>query len=113
MKNNLIKKAGVFLSVAGLSALVLSSSGCTTTDHAIIGGFVGAGTGAIIGNQSHRAWEGTGIGAAAGAIGGLFLGDEVENAVNRDKYCPIGGEVYSGDVSYCPRHGIQLRYRTP
>ena len=112
MKDNLIKKAGVFLSGAGLSALLLTS-GCTTTDHAIIGGLVGAGTGAIIGHQSNRAWEGAGIGAAAGAIGGLLLGDEAEDAVNRDKYCPTGGEVYSGNVNYCPRHGTQLRYRTP
>ena len=111
MKNNLIKKAGVFLSGAGLSALLLTS-GCTTTDNAIIGGLVGAGTGAIIGHQSGETGEGAAIGAAAGALGGLLLGDEAEDAVSRDRYCPTGGEIFGGDVNYCPRHGTQLRYRT-
>ena len=66
-------------------ALVFSTAfvGCETTptqQGALIGGGVGAATGAIIGNQVHRSGEGALIGGAIGALGGAIAGDQVEQA---------------------------------
>jgi len=41
---------------------------------AVLGGLIGAGTGAIIGHQSGRGLEGAAIGGAVGAGGGALLG---------------------------------------
>jgi uncharacterized protein YcfJ len=49
----------------------------TRAEGAGAGALIGAGLGAIIGNQSGRAWEGALIGAAAGGLGGLAVGDHV------------------------------------
>lgn len=53
---------------------------------AVLGGLLGAGAGAIIGNQSGRPLEGAAIGAAAGGLGGAALGSskDDENARNRE-----------------------------
>jgi uncharacterized protein YcfJ len=68
------------LSVAvALPALLFTScaepSGPNTQRGAVYGGLLGAGAGAIIGNQSGRAGEGALIGAGAGAAGGALLGN--------------------------------------
>ena len=106
MKNiTLSDKIKLGVSTLALSALVI---GCATTDSTIVGGLIGAGTGAIIGHQSGETGEGAAIGAAAGALGGYLLGES-----NKEKYCSTGGEIFSGDnMNYCPRHGTRLRYRT-
>lgn len=49
----------------------------TRAEGAGAGALLGAGLGAIIGNQSGRAWEGAAIGAAVGGLGGLAVGDHV------------------------------------
>ena len=71
------------LSVVLLVAIV----GCETTpvqQGAVVGGALGAGAGAIIGNQSHhRSGEGALIGGAVGALGGALVGDQVDK--NRQK----------------------------
>ena len=75
-----------WLSVAGV-ALVLS--GCEsmgtaaqskTTQGAVLGGLLGAGTGAIIGNQSDNAGAGTAIGAGLGALSGALIGNAGHNS---------------------------------
>ncbi len=113
-----------------LAALVVS--GCETmgtaaqsktTQGAVLGGLLGAGTGAIIGNQSDHAGAGTAIGAGLGALGGGLLGRALEEneqkaqqqstpvATSRTKFCPVGGELYGEDIKYCPNHGVELRYK--
>lgn len=94
-----------------------------TTQGAVLGGLVGAGTGAIIGNQSDHAGAGTAIGAAVGALSGGLIGSALEAqeqkvqqqqtpaATGRSKFCPVGGELYADDVKYCPNHGVELRYK--
>ena len=98
---------------------------------ALLGGLLGAGTGAIIGNQTDHAGAGTAIGAGLGALGGGLLGNALEErdraasqqtmpaatttpapvAGSRTKFCPVGGEVYPDTVKYCPTHGVELRYK--
>lgn len=69
------------LALCALSAVVLA--GCETTpvqQGAVIGGALGAGAGAIIGNQSHHAGTGALIGGAAGALTGALVGDQIDEA---------------------------------
>lgn len=68
---------------------------CETTpvqQGALMGGALGAGAGAIIGNQSHgRGGQGALIGGAAGALTGALVGDQVQK--NREKnYRPLNTE---------------------
>lgn len=55
--------------------------GCNTTpvqEGALVGGALGAGAGAIIGNQvDGQSGEGALIGGAAGALAGALIGDQV------------------------------------
>ena len=56
-------------------------AGCNTTptqEGAVAGAAVGAGAGAIIGNQSGKTGEGALIGAGVGALGGALVGDQVD-----------------------------------
>lgn len=64
----------------------LALVGCNTTptqDGAVVGGALGAGAGAIIGNQSGKSGEGALIGAAAGALAGALVGDQVDERRQR------------------------------
>ena len=73
-----VKAIWVVMAV-GLAAFVLPACQTTPTQQgALLGGAVGAGAGAIIGNQSHgRGGEGALIGAGAGALTGALIGDAV------------------------------------
>ena len=90
-----------------------------TVQGAVTGGALGAGAGAIIGHQTDKAGEGAAIGAGLGALGGGLVGHALEEqqrpqappVKGRMKFCPVGGELYSEDVKFCPRHGVELRYR--
>ncbi len=118
--------------MVGMIAIAIALSGCEsmgtaaqskTNQGAVLGGLLGAGTGAIIGNQSDHAGAGTAIGAGLGALGGGLLGHSLEErdqkaqqqstpvATGRTKFCPVGGELYGEDVKYCPNHGVELRYK--
>ena len=118
------------IGVAAAVAVILS--GCEsmgtaaqskTTQGAVLGGLLGAGTGAIIGNQSDHAGAGTAIGAGLGALGGGLIGHALEEnaqrtqqqtmppATSKVKFCPVGGETYSEDIKYCPTHGVELKYK--
>jgi uncharacterized protein YcfJ len=115
-----------------MAVLALAAAGCEsmgtaaqskTTQGAVLGGLLGAGTGAIVGNQSDHAGAGTAIGAGLGALGGGLIGNAMEEkdqraqqqttpvATNKTKFCPVGGELYGEDVKYCPNHGVELRYK--
>ena len=120
------------LTVIGLAVAALALSGCEsmgtaaqskTNQGAVLGGLLGAGTGAIIGNQTDHPGAGTAIGAGLGALGGALMGHALEEnsqqaqrqstppAAGRTKFCPVGGEIFSEDVKYCPNHGVELRYK--
>ena len=118
--------------VVGLAVLAIVLSGCEsmgtaaqskTTQGAVLGGLLGAGTGAILGNQTDHAGAGTAIGAGLGALGGGLIGHAMEEnsqkaqqqsmppATGRTKFCPVGGELYGEDIKYCPIHGVELKYK--
>ncbi len=105
-----------------------------TNQGAVLGGLLGAGTGAILGNQmGHHAGAGTAIGAGLGALGGGLIGHGMEEqsqaaqrqqfppassgastvpvTTGRTKFCPVGGETYDASVKYCPTHGVELKYK--
>lgn len=115
--------------LAGISVMLVT--GCEgigtaaqskTVQGAALGTAVGAGAGAIIGNQSGHPGAGTAIGAGLGAIGGSMIGHSMEEqdqqprlsrAVTLTKFCPVGGELYDASVQYCPIHGVELKERVP
>ena len=121
------------LGALGIAAVAVLLAGCEsmgtaaqskTTQGAVLGGLLGAGTGAILGNQEgHHAGAGTAIGGALGALGGGLIGHAMEEnqakqqatttppATARTKFCPVGGEIYPENVKYCPNHGVELRYK--
>ncbi|MFA6244180.1 MAG: YMGG-like glycine zipper-containing protein [Candidatus Hydrogenedentales bacterium] len=75
------KVAALAIALAALVGTL--GMGCRTTpvqNGALQGGVIGAGAGAIIGNQSnHRTAEGAIIGGAAGAVGGALIADHNQN----------------------------------
>ncbi len=81
-----MKLNGLWITL-GCGLLIVLTVGCETTpvqQGALMGGALGAGAGAIIGNQSHgRGGEGALIGAAAGALTGALVGDQVEKSRQR------------------------------
>ena len=115
------------LVVAGLAAAGCETMGTAAQSKSVQGGVLGsalgAGAGAIIGNQTGRAGEGAAIGAGLGALGGALMGNALEEqsraaqrqqtpvATGKTKFCPVGGELYGEDVKYCPNHGVELRYK--
>ncbi len=95
-------KKGIFLLV-GMLAVV----GCTTTQKAAgTGGLAGATLGGIIGHQTGDGLQGAAIGGVIGTVGGMVVGEKIQT-----KFCPTGGETYTDDVVYCPKHGVELKTR--
>jgi hypothetical protein len=88
-----------------LSVAALGVVGCQTYgESAGLGGALGAGTGAIIGNQSGHALEGALIGGALGAVTGLIVHDvKVKRIRNQtetataNNYQPSQGEMLTLD----------------
>lgn len=86
---------------------VIALAGCTTTQKgAATGGLAGATLGGIIGHQTGDGLTGAAIGGVVGTVGGMIVGDRLEK-----KFCPKGGEVYTESTVYCPKHGVELKYR--
>jgi len=80
-------------------------NGCTSTEKgAVVGGGLGAGTGAIIGHQSGHTAAGALIGAAVGGLGGALIGHQMET-----KYCPVCGRGYTSEYAYCSVDGAPLK----
>lgn len=87
--------------------LTLAVAGCTTTQKAAtVGGLGGATVGGIIGHQTGDDVTGAAIGGVVGTVGGMLIGGKMEK-----KFCPVGGETYTEDVVYCPKHGVELKLR--
>ena len=87
--------------------LMLLLIGCTTTQEgSAVGGLAGATLGGIIGHQSDNDVTGAAIGGVVGAVGGMVVGEHMQT-----KFCPVGGETYSSDVNFCPKHGVELKTR--
>lgn len=130
--------ARTLMVLALLAAIGCESMGTAaqskTNQGAVLGGLLGAGTGAIIGNQTGHAGAGTAIGAGLGALGGGLMGKAMEEnstaaqrsqyppaaastplpastSTSQTKFCPVGGETYPDNVKYCPTHGVELRYK--
>ncbi|MBI2628853.1 hypothetical protein HYW74_02120 [Candidatus Pacearchaeota archaeon] len=99
-----ISKKGLasLIGVAGISLVPLLSSGCETFDnsYALEGGLLGAGAGAIIGNQRHGQ---SGEGAVIGGIFGGLLGSGVERRSSRQR------QVYRNERVLVPESYVQDR----
>jgi len=96
-----MKNARKPLILAAAAALALFGTSCHdpyghTGTGAVAGGLIGAGVGAIVGNQSHRPLEGAAIGGAIGALGGAVLGSSYRG----DSYGYRRSGYYSGG-GYC------------
>lgn len=113
---------GVAVALAGCES-VGTAAQKKSVQGGLLGSALGAGAGAIIGNQTGRAGEGAAIGAGLGALGGALVGNAMEEQERRlqqqqtpvatqgTKFCPVGGELYTEDIKYCPRHGVELKYK--
>ncbi len=79
----------VVVAIAG-AILLAAFTGCETpTQGAITGGLLGAGTGAVIGdNNHHQAAEGALIGGAIGALGGALYGSDKQRQNEQRQYAP-------------------------
>jgi osmotically inducible lipoprotein OsmB len=83
------------------ASLALSSCGTTTSDRALSGGMLGAGTGAIIGSVAGSA----GKGALIGGLGGLALGALTSPAVVN-----LGEPIWNHHSSYGYHHAASHHY---
>ncbi len=103
----------MFIFPAALAMVALLAGGCNTTpvqDGAILGGVLGAGSGAIIGHQSGRGGEGALIGAGAGALAGSLIGDQVGEHRRRYEHVPRQSYQPTGRAS-ATSHGA-TRYES-
>ncbi len=94
-----------FLALLGM----LTTTACTQAGkHEVVGtlagGALGAGTGAIIGNQSGSTGKGTAIGAGVGAIAGNMIGRGIDEASrgNEPSQPPAGYGYPTGGATYPP-----------
>jgi uncharacterized protein YcfJ len=74
------------------AVLAVSLTGCNTTpvqDGTVLGGLLGAGTGAILGHQVGKQGEGALIGAGIGALTGALVGDQVDKAGRQPAVAPV------------------------
>lgn len=126
-----MRYGSVIVAISALALLGCEAAGTAaqtkTGQGAVMGGLLGAGAGAILGNQSGHAGEGAAIGAGLGALSGGLIGrgmDETERkaqqqtyppaggaTVGGTKFCPVGGETYPESTKYCPTHGVELKYK--
>lgn len=85
-----------------LTSLLLSACGTTTSDRAVSGGLLGAGTGAIIGSVTGSA----GKGALIGGLGGAAIG-----ALTSSRDINLGEPIWRHTASY-HRHRYASRTAT-
>jgi hypothetical protein len=84
---------------AVIASFALLACGCQSANNkagegTVVGGVLGAGAGAIIGNQSHHAAGGALIGGALGALGGALVGSNVPK--NQQPQAQAGYEPQPG-----------------
>jgi len=80
-----MKPLTLALAAASVVMLFVSLTGCQTRaqEGALLGGALGAGTGAIIGSTTGHAAGGALIGGAVGAFSGAIIGDQLDQANKR------------------------------
>ena len=120
---------GFSLCACAMLALGCETMQSKTAQGALVGSAIGAGAGAILGNQEgHHAGSGAAIGAGLGALSGGLIGHAMESneqkastqqypaastpapsASAKTQFCPVGGEEYGPDIKYCPIHGVELK----
>ncbi len=96
-----MKRAIYYGLCVAVVSMALAATGCQTYGgSAAAGGLLGAGAGAIIGNQSGHAGEGAAIGAVVGALTGVVAKDirvkrqkSREATVEEYNYQPTQGEM--------------------
>ena len=67
------------ITAALLILVLIVVAGCTATEKgAVIGGAVGAGTGALIGHEAGSTGTGALIGGVVGVVGGALIGHAIE-----------------------------------
>ena len=89
-------------------ALLALPIGCTATQKgAVIGGVLGAGTGALIGDRQDKTAAGAVIGGAAGAAAGAAAG----HYIGKKKYCPKCGKTFAKEADFCDVDGTALRWK--
>jgi Glycine zipper len=98
------------LILGALVTVCVTLSGCATTpvqQGAWTGGALGAGLGAIIGNQSGDAGEGALIGAGVGALTGALIADD--NQYREPRYRAPSHRVYRAPAPRPPRGHYETR----
>lgn len=105
MKTKLLTLLCGIMALSG--SVSCTSYGPHTKRAAVVGGAIGAGTGAIIGNQSGRALEGAGVGALVGALAGGLLGSARDDDYSRG---PRGGGGGYYDRGYSNRGSYHSGY---
>lgn len=106
-------KGVAILPVLAIAGIALA--GCQTTptqDGAIIGGGLGAGLGAIVGNQSGHTGEGALIGAGVGALTGAIVGDAVDEGRKRRATTYYAPAPAPAPVPVAPSPAVQGHYET-
>jgi len=104
------------LLAAGIAA---GAGGCTQAGkHEVVGtlagGALGAGAGAIIGNQTGHAGRGTAIGAGAGALAGNLIGRGIDEAARaNEQKNPPAGYSYPPDGTSSPSGYGSPTYNAP
>jgi hypothetical protein len=103
-----MKKVLFSLPLVALLGLSIAISGCASSEGraGLTGAVIGAGLGAIIGNQSGHAGEGALIGAAAGGLTGLIVQDVRETRARRNIEAQPTAQTYR----YEPGQGEMLTY---
>jgi uncharacterized protein YcfJ len=111
-KEEKVKRTGVVL----LSITVLfAGAGCQsspnrTGEGAVIGGLLGAGAGAIIGNQGdHRNRDRTSgalIGGAIGAIGGALVGNQIQKQPQQQTQAANPNQMPMQQIVDMSRQGV-------
>ncbi len=92
-------KTVVVIASAALGVALLT--GCTATQEgAVAGTAIGAGTGAIIGNQTGHSGGGALIGGAIGAVSGAVIGHEIEK--NKASQTPESYTYESAPAAVAP-----------
>ena len=98
-------------------AAVLSASGCQSTNHteqgAVVGGLLGAGTGAVVGHALGNTGAGAAIGAGVGALSGAAIGNGQDQVEARNRAIieqqigrQLAGATRIDDVIAMTRAGI-------
>ncbi len=100
-----IKASGRFVALLSVVSL-LSLTGCTSTHAdrgALLGGLLGAGTGAVIGDAVGNTAAGALLGAGVGTVAGAAIGDSLDEMETQNRAFiaqQLGRELQPGKVNY-------------